>query len=325
LTIRRAMTCRVSQLLGLLLAAAAAGDGQTSPRATLRTGREPSPHWKSDACNACHEVDGGRKLPIARDAVDKVCAKCHDGRKAAAEFHPVDRTMDRNRFTKPADWPLLDNRLTCLTCHDVKSACNETPRRIVASRLMLRENRAASGKSQPFCLNCHQESSYQKLNPHQMLEAQTGHVLRERCLVCHDKPMEPTALARTGDALLKADEATLCRTCHVQHKDAMQQGHIGLPISPDMLARMALRETLGLSSQVGPKLLAQARTAGLKPTRTPPHADGTIVCSTCHNPHESGVFPRESALSYLSMRRLKDGQLFSPVQGRFWCRHCHPF
>ena len=283
-----------------------------------------NPHWKGDACAACHLIENGKPLPITVVQADDLCLKCHDGEKASAEFHPVGRGFESPGLKKP-DWPLVEERLACLTCHDMKAGCSVKATRPNVNRMFLRNFSLARGKSNPFCLNCHQSGAYQKLNPHVMVLNEKKEVIEEKCLFCHSKPLDRNAVSRTGNPSLKSSQATLCRDCHPQHKDPMQQGHLGLKLSPEMQAHIYAREVMGLSARLSPDLLKQTTAAGLKPLKMVPGKDGAIECSTCHNPHQSGVFPQDSVLSYRAMRLTSDGRMVSPVRGQQWCAHCHDF
>jgi hypothetical protein len=291
--------------------------------AVPRPDKAEKPHWKATTCGECHTIENGRHLPITPEQADEICLRCHDGRRAVAEFHPVGREFDDSKYVHPEKWPLVNGRLGCLTCHDMQLGCAEDARRPQANRMVLRDYQVGRKNARPFCQNCHKESEYRKLDPHVMLLGDRDEIVEDKCLFCHTKPLDRKALVRTGDSALKADQDALCRDCHPTHKDPMQQGHIGLRISDNMLATMYVREIIGLSAQVKPPMVAQIKAAGNKPTLMIPDKDGRIVCSTCHNPHQAGVFPRASVLAYRAMRLSDKGHLASPVRGRTWCRHCH--
>lgn len=287
--------------------------------------KAPNPHWKADGCATCHTMENGKPLPITVAESDDVCLKCHDGEKASAEFHPVGRGFEGAHFKKPG-WPLIEEKLACVTCHDVKRACDAKATRTLNNRMLLRDKKSpVKGQNSPFCLNCHESGAYQKINPHVMLLADKNEIIEEKCLFCHNKAMDRNALTRTGNPSMKSPQTTMCKDCHAEHKDPMQQAHIGMKLSPEILARIYVREVTGLAANLGPGLLQQAKTAGDKPVRMIPDKNGTIVCTTCHNPHQSGVFPRESVLAYRAMKLTGDGKVVSPVRGQVWCRHCHDF
>lgn len=304
---------------GLVAAALAGLTWAAAPRAP----KADNPHWKADGCANCHA--GGAPRPISAEAADEICLKCHDGRSASAEFHPVGRKFDGTLYTRPQRWPLADGRLGCLTCHDMLPACSAQAKRSTSNRMLLRDYQVGRSQSLPFCRNCHQESAYRKLNPHTMLLADRDETIEDKCLFCHERPLDRTARQRSGKPALKTDELSLCRDCHPQHKDPMPQGHIGLKVDAEMRAIMAVRETMGLSAKLTPQLLAQAKGQGGSPTLMPTRADGTIVCTTCHNPHLRGVFPPDSVLGFRAMRIVDEGKMISPVRGQAWCKHCHEF
>ncbi len=158
-----------------------------------------------------------------------------------------------------------------------------------------------------------------------MMMADRDEIVDEKCLFCHTKPLDRTAKTRTGNAALKTDQMAMCKDCHPRHKDSMQQQHIGTKLTADMQAQMLARELVGLAAGVGPQLLEQAKKLGGKPTKMVGDRDGTITCSTCHNPHQYGVFPKDSVLSYRAMQKSREGKLVSPVRGQSWCKHCHDF
>jgi predicted CXXCH cytochrome family protein len=289
-------------------------------------GKAPNPHWKNDKCAECHTTDGGAPKTIPPENVDELCLRCHDGTQAAAEFHPVDRVLASANFTLPKGWPLVRERLVCITCHEVKLGCVEKPSRPAGNGAFLRDAKPpAPGQSQPFCAKCHQSNAYKKLNPHQMLLPQTNQIIDEKCLFCHTQKLDRATQERTGDAKLKTDQTTMCRDCHPRHKDAMLTGHLGLAIKEEMQAHIVARETAGLNAKLTPQIIEQARKSGQKPRLMLTDSKGTIVCSTCHNPHQAKVFPPDSALAYRAMRIAGNGKLASPVRTQAFCVHCHDF
>ena len=57
-----------------------------------------------------------------------------------------------------------------------------------------------------------------------------------------------------------------------------------------MLVYMRARELTGLIDAPSNDLIAQLKADNARPTLMVPDADGRIVCTTCHNPHQQGVF-----------------------------------
>jgi hypothetical protein len=321
---------------------AAAG---AQPRAFVA--KVPNPHWKKDTCDVCHAGQGEQRHAIAPEAIDDLCVKCHDGTQASQEFHPVSRKFkETDLITMPKGWPVVNGELACMTCHEIAYACDLKRNTPASNRKFLRDFRQGRAMGQPFCQNCHKESAYRKINPHEML-LETGapallkpsasgarpvpstqpaggpEVIEEKCLFCHTKPLDRKTMKRTGEASLKTGELALCRDCHPRHKDPMMQNHIGLPIKPEMLALMCVREQTGLAGNPDPTILEQVQAARTRPRLLVPADDNTMTCSTCHNPHQRWVFPPGSELGYRAMQVSPQKKLVSPVHEPVWCRHCH--
>jgi hypothetical protein len=297
-----------------------------------------NPHWKADTCATCHTIDdAGKAVPIPPARVDAVCLKCHDGTNATKEMHPVGIPALAAATTRPADWPLLGEKLGCITCHEAKIACDmpltKPNVRPHSNRPFLRGRAVPpklpgkpAVKPQPFCQTCHIQESYVRDNPHRMIDIDPfgkANILDAKCATCHEPAVERTPLVRTGKPMLKHNELSLCRDCHPQHQDATMTGHIGKKLTPEKLAYMYAREVTGLSSQPSDQLLKKLVEEKRRPTQMIPDANDTITCSTCHNPHPAGAFPRDSALTNRPMRVTNDGATTSPVRGKNWCRNCH--
>ena len=282
-----------------------------------------NPHWKLDACHVCHDMSSGKASPIAAEKIDRLCLSCHDGRKAAAEVHPIRRPFKpAEKLVRPDGWPAINDQIGCITCHDSQFACDPKANAQAGNHLFLRGRSDAAARQQSFCQNCHQEESYRKINPHLML-AKDGQIIEERCGVCHSKTPDHKITHRTFEPALKAEQATICRDCHGRHKDAITQEHIGRKMKPEQRNYLAAKEALGLSSNPSKELIQRFGAADIAPKLVVPAKDGTILCSTCHNPHERGVFSEESDLAYGTMRFDRRDRLVSPVREPVWCRHCH--
>jgi len=278
------------------------------------------PHWNAGRCGECHVIRESKVVAIPSAEVDRICLRCHDGRAASAEAHPVGRAAATTR-PAPEEWPVNEGRLSCITCHEMRAACAADAERPIDGSKLLRKGRDGTA-SKAFCERCHAAADYPKYNPHVMLTAERA-VIGERCLACHSEMPDRGAKARTGQALLRGGEAALCWSCHdKRHKEQFNPGHMGAKVKPEMLAFMRAREVVGLTTAPGGDLLAQLKAAGAKPTLIGLAADGTMTCSTCHNPHQAGVFGAGTPLAFRPMRVVGD-RAISPVHGEQWCNHCH--
>jgi len=122
--------------------------------------------------------------------------------------------------------------------------------------------------------------------------------------------------------MLIDDQVLLCRSCHPHHKDIASLGHVGQTIKPEMLLYMRAREITGLLDVPSDDLLKQLGDQHAKPTLMVPDGHGKVVCSTCHNPHQYGVFETGCDLNDRALRLVK-GHLLTPIRGETFCKHCH--
>lgn len=289
-----------------------------------------NPHWQSNDCRICHQDDQETFTPIAHDKVDALCLSCHDGQNASSETHPTGRTLQSNAdYKQPENWPLVEGKLSCITCHDVTRACQEGLSRSMVNPMFLRDRWV--GNKEKFCQNCHVASSYKRLVPHIMIVGsrdiiQLGEPYRideAACLFCHQELQDRSTMKRTGEPHLRATQQVLCKVCHRTHKKFYEPGHMRSKIPEDMQAFMYSRELLGPNAKPGGSLIARLRKAGAKPTRMVPDATGRITCSTCHNPHQENVFPPGSELSHDPMWLVGPAKVTSPSTTKKVCADCH--
>jgi predicted CXXCH cytochrome family protein len=282
----------VAALLALILSRAGLAQSTVSTRPTTTTAPAvvepaPNPHWSSTGCQHCHSKSSGKYERIPAETVDAICLKCHDGIRARAERHPIGRTFDNKQNVLPSGWPAPKDKLGCLTCHDVLAGCDHKAVRSTNNPQFLREYDGVDLLS--YCGRCHVTSGSQgRFNPHAML-APDGAIVEKACRFCHQKSYGAhRPKVRTGDAALRLDAITLCLSCHPRHVEFFEPGHIGARILPEMKARLKANSTTQPAGHQEALLVSAPL----------PLADGDrIVCSTCHNPHQEGVFPPDSVLS----------------------------
>ncbi len=240
-----------------------------------------SPHWDARRCDACHQTDnGGRVQPIARAELDARCTSCHDGVRAAAEAHPVGWPAEGPRTKRPPEtWPLVNDRIACITCHDIRAACDQ-PASTTDNRAFVRGFDALDPAAS--CRACH-TGEVARFNPHR--PTASGAVSESvSCGFCHrDTPKIAADGRRSGDAALHCAGSTVCLSCHEPHADPAPTGHLAKQVSGEMAARLVARET---QRRGGPHVGA----TGLIPLDA-----GAITCQSCHNPHPAGLFAPGSA------------------------------
>ena len=98
----------VAALCGLMVTVSCAGAAHS------RKGPSsfPLPASKKD-CATCHQMEGSKPALALRKSMPDLCLECHTDRVAPAE-HRID-------IAPPAiskDLPLINGKLSCITCHD---------------------------------------------------------------------------------------------------------------------------------------------------------------------------------------------------------------
>jgi hypothetical protein len=229
-------------------------------------------HYSAKYCTECH-VNIPRKgsNPQLRYGGDfKVLCRCHYS-SSNNYVHPVDRRPSRNMIDRiPAQFPLWEGQITCITCHNIFIQCEDRP----LDRAYLKDQKFLRGA--PFeteadiCFQCHNIESYRMYNPHLQLDAHKE-IIKDKCLYCHSElPDEKQTNAK--DARLIGNLQALCIRCHMK---APRQ---------DFHAKHLRKPTAEVLDRI--KQLEQQDNIIL-----PLSEDGMITCATCHNPHEKGVIP----------------------------------
>ena len=276
--------------------------------APARVERARNPHWRADGCRACHASERGEA--IHPDDVNRICWECHDGRRAHQEVHPVGRRFTEDT-AQPAGWPAPNNELSCITCHEFTPVHRTAERRPQANPEFLREYRGASLTA--WCAKCHATNeAHQRFNPHQMIAAD-GQPDRRACLFCHHTiPGLGNVVERRGRPALQADVIALCSRCHTRHLDYFEPGHIGMTVTPQVKQQMLAQDAAALGTPA-----AETR-------RLPLDGGQRVVCSTCHNPHQNGLFPEGSVLEFGGIEPGRPGRrLELRGLGKEICSGCH--
>lgn len=279
---------------------------------TVTPAAASNPHWNSDGCGACHTsvTEGVYSRPL--DTSDALCIACHDGKRAKAEDHPVGRSFSRPDIRLPDGFPAPDNKLACLTCHDVVPACRLEGQRQTANSALLRGPIAPQAGT--YCSQCHIPETHRKHNPHIMVNP-AGRPIDVACLTCHTDPAPASRSDRTNNAALRLGEPDLCLGCHGLHEDFFEPGHTGAVVTDTILAQLLRADQAGGTTRAN------------QPQWLPLSSDHRVVCSTCHNPHQSGVFQTGSVLDRGAMPWPKSA-LSTPalrLPGKELCNACHGY
>ncbi len=251
-------------------------------------------HFTGKYCTECHEQTptrgGDTYLKFGGDYY-QLCGECHLT-TPGSYIHPTNMVPSEDKRVKfPADFPLEDDKVTCLTCHDLYMQCQKRD----FDRDSLRG--VPYRQKTDFCFKCHDQGSYVMFNPHAQVNGK-GEVITDKCLYCHTE-IPDQKQDRFEDPKLIGDLGPLCQRCHIRM--AMRSGsfsHLAKP-SAETLARIRKTEEEFYAT-------------------LPLDAQGKTTCATCHNPHDKGVISAEkpAAKGAGSTHRLR---LPDPM-----CKWCHP-
>ena len=255
-----------------------------------------NPHWTGIHCTECHLSEQGRELRLGGDHI-ALCNRCHGVDGVSADPHPVAVQLQTPmQSTIPAAWPLQNNKITCLTCHEPLMQMHENPLSQLMNPHFLRSAYTASPGD--FCFTCHQKKDYRKANPHQQLDT-AGMIIEESCLTCHRSVPDEDQAYESITGALKGGAGRICLSCHGR-KDTNHpvRGNHLVPV-PDTMHEQ-LRDT---TTHQGVYL---------------PLVNSGISCTTCHNPHQRGVLKGRGGVSG------KDEAYFLRLKrGKELCTRCH--
>ncbi len=241
---------------------------------TARMARSDRPGFKGHAdCVTCHRTNDpssdGRSQPFAGGIEpSSACLDCHH---YDVNHHPVNVTPKAGSVSaSQPGFPLFDGQIRCLTCHQAHNDPGHN--KLNGAPKLLRGGPYSDQRA--LCLRCHRQDEYENIDPHKMLSAD-GSIRKVNgepvCMICHTAQPDPK-----GDPDLvefRADVAFLCWRCHAPMAGSFLNSHFHVkPKKPILTAIASTEDQLGIE-------LPLAR-------------DGMLTCSTCHNPHQTGVLAR---------------------------------
>lgn len=309
-------------------------DFRTATRPPMHvTAAVANPHYDATRCTGCHAGTNDRPEPIPANQMDAICLSCHDGVRAVAEAHPIGRVAETAQTRLPPGRPVLDGRVTCLTCHDILVQC-ENPVRPRVNPALVR----GYDPLEPMntCKQCHIAESW-RVNPHQGMIAGANSLV-SGCGFCHTtEPIAAHARDATLDvtrgsaanrisAKLRDETTRLCLNCHTMHADPAPDGHLHRPVPASILSVMRIDPAADGPDGVRPEQTAH-ESRELSLATLLPLEQGAITCATCHNPHPAGAeyagyFQRAAAR--LRSTLPEDDHKALRLPHVELCLHCHP-
>lgn len=253
------------------------------------------PHWDEQGCSTCH----GEGTPTAIENYDDdvMCGKCHTETGTVSCRHPSNLAVGRAASVAvPDSFQALTRagKLVCTTCHDPLVQCQGDKLAPYLNPRFLRGG--PYQRSDEVCLLCHDETYYEKLNPHDQLDG--SGTRQAACSFCHDASKGKIS----ASSRFRIEASVQCLGCHAiaPHPMSMIPGsgidswnHLVVPGESTARQMDATRARTGARLPVDPDT-------------------GKITCATCHDPHEAGVIAGDP--KFLDRARLR------PVAR---CENCH--
>ncbi len=270
----------------------------------------PNPHWRADACIACHldNKKNNEMPPLRSTDYNGLCGNCHDPSLVAEYIHavgiePPDEFLDRmpEDFMKALE--RSDGVLTCIVCHDLPLQCDKDSFQQAEINPLFFRGGPYSVRTD-LCFNCHDPEDYERYNPHDQVTDE-GELDTEQCFFCHNVTPNRASARSIKDVTFNVAEdlVKLCTGCHpyrphpggswfgaTGNKEGGGPNHIKVP--PEKI-RKRLEMMLAKSGTIMPQ----------EPET------GSIFCATCHNPHERGVqFMKKADVGADGYKRLRRGK-----------------
>jgi hypothetical protein len=271
----------------------------------------PNPHWRRDACSACHKGKPTRRShPLLNRNSIRTCNNCHETVWPHSYIHPVgmkpNRAM-RSRMSRSFQRELKKSGgvVTCTTCHDLRASCLDRKDAALANPLFFRGDSYGKARTD-ICYECHDRKHFQRLNPHKQI-AKSGKIIKKSCKVCHSSVPEAGDVFGSGMKFhVKQDLSSMCMGCH------KKRAHPGALFKFGMQGK-SLEHMVVPSDAIAKKMVKSQQSGHI----TLPLEPGSekIFCGTCHNVHEKGVIKRALAAKGAdSKNRLREQQI---------CINCH--
>lgn len=192
------------------------------------------------------------------------CLECHEG---AEKDHAHQVEVRPDRFPPPKTWPMVNNAVSCVTCHDIVGKTDMSL--YETSPLFYREGPYASMVD--FCFRCHEplKQDLHKLNPHVDMLTKAHDINYKNCTNCHSVQVRsPKTKVTRKD--IKLPDSLICVSCHEKTQHVGSDVHIEKKLTSRMLSHL---KTYEKTHQITVPLMA----------------DDRVSCLSCHLVHPQKV------------------------------------
>lgn len=256
----------------------------------LTLAQVPNPHWRRDACQACHSGTPARGNLKLRDAdINRMCNTCHKALSDHSFIHPTGMAVPKSmqaRMSKSFAQAVQRGRgtITCITCHNLPLTCRMEHKNEKDLNPRFFRDGPYRDRSE-LCYRCHDPKQYQRLNPHDQIGAD-GKLRTATCQVCHDHVPEVKTAHSIADVdfVVSGDLAAMCTSCHpvkphpggFSFNSGGQPDHLRVPSERVAQRREQMQKANDIALPLDPR-------------------SGKVFCGTCHNPHARGVIQLAAA------------------------------
>lgn len=245
-----------------------------------------------------------------------MCNWCHKASQDAGDHHPlnVGESPDSKITKLSKELPLVDGKVTCLSCHERKFECRtEKLKEKVASK---NPNYLIGGpyeKKNEICFKCHIRAELEKTDPHKMLDDK-GSVIASQCKFCHSLPADKLIEGGKSSGLT-GDVNFLCILCH------SDRDHPGTRLdgsAPKHLIKLANERQVVADGKIKTvKIKSMKEIKDINTNLLPLDSQGNITCNTCHQVHQKGLLKNEK-------NKINEGVMLRMTMDQL-CNACHSF
>lgn len=218
----------------------------------------------SRSCLFCHDGTVAKGFPRKEKSAHEQVSLLEGTPEPVANLHlhlfGFDR--DNQESSEPAESSALmldpNSRITCATCHDPHN--NELDN-------FLRVTNEGSA----ICMDCHEMKNWNSSTHGNPMDPRFVELKDQACSQCHDIHAIP---AQTN--LLKADENTLCLSCHDGTRD--ESGEVAANDDLESIFEKPFSHPIAWNNSDGMQGGFDIWSSGMG-------VDRAVNCSDCHNPH----------------------------------------